>query len=143
MNGRYKAPIFWGGLGATALLGVYFSALTLLSGFGYAQAQFSGAKYFILSLAAGFGIQVGLYVYLREMVRLGTGKVLGVTGTTSTVAMLSCCTHYLANLLPLIGAAGLVTLAAQYHIQLFWVGIALNLGGIAYIGRKIYIIRAL
>ena len=51
--------------------------------------------------------------------------------------MISCCTHYLANLLPIVGAAGLVTLATQYQIELFWVGLAFNAAGIVYIGSKV------
>ncbi|HEU0202489.1 MAG TPA: hypothetical protein VFR86_18920 [Burkholderiaceae bacterium] len=51
--------------------------------------------------------------------------------------MVSCCTHYLANLLPIVGAAGLVTLATQYQVELFWVGLAFNAAGIAYIGTKV------
>ncbi len=51
--------------------------------------------------------------------------------------MVSCCTHYLANLLPIVGAAGLVTLATQYQVELFWIGLAFNAAGIAYIGTKV------
>jgi len=51
--------------------------------------------------------------------------------------MVSCCTHYLANLLPILGAAGLVTFASAYQIELFWAGILFNLGGIAYMSRTI------
>ena len=67
----------------------------------------------------------------------GGGRMLGVTGATSATAMLSCCTHYLVNLLPIIGAAGVVTFVAQYQTELFWVGILFNLLGIAYISNKI------
>ena len=59
------------------------------------------------------------------------------SGATSTGAMLACCTHYLANILPVIGAAGAVTLIAQYQVQLFWVGLAFNLAGIIFIGSRI------
>ncbi len=69
---------------------------------------------------------------------MANGKILGITGTTSTAAMISCCTHYLANILPILGTAGIVTFVAQYQTDLFWVGILFNLGGIAYIAKKIY-----
>ena len=59
------------------------------------------------------------------------------TGTTSSVAMVSCCTHYLVNLLPVLGATGLMSIVGQYQIELFWFGIASNLAGIAYIGRRV------
>ncbi len=121
------------------MLGIYFAVLTFVSGWNFAQDQFSNFWYFIVSLAAGFGIQIGLYVYLKELIRggQGNGKVLGVTGTTSTAAMISCCTHYLANLLPILGMAGAVTFVAQYQVQLFWVGLLFNVAGATYMAGKI------
>lgn len=137
-NSKVKAFMF--GIGASViLLGIYFTALTLVSGWGFTVLQFSMFWYFVVSLAIGFGIQIGLYVYLRELVRgmHGEGRVLGVTGTTSVVSMISCCTHYLANLLPILGAVGVVTFVAQYQVQFFWVGLLFNLLGIFYVGSKI------
>jgi len=133
-------PILYGVIASVMLLGVYFAVLTLISGWSYALGQFSQYWYFIASLAVGFGIQIGLYSYFKSIVsaRHGMGKVVGVTGTTSTVAMLSCCAHYLVNILPIIGVAGIVTFIAAYQIELFWVGIIFNLTGIAYIGSRIY-----
>ena len=51
--------------------------------------------------------------------------------------MISCCTHYLANALPVLGATGLVALVAQYQLELFWLGLAFNLAGVLYIGSKV------
>jgi len=51
--------------------------------------------------------------------------------------MISCCAHYLANVAPVIGATGLVTFAAQYQVEFFWVGLAFNAAGIAYITAKV------
>ena len=129
----------WGSGAAFLLLGVYFSILTLISGWGFALDQFRQFWYFILTLAGGFGLQVGLYAYLRELVRggNGSGKVLAVSGTTSTTAMISCCAHYLANILPIIGVSGAIALIGQYQIEIFWVGLAFNAAGIIYIARKV------
>lgn len=139
MSNKIITSIVYGTLASGSLLGIYFTVLSLVSGWSFAQNQFASFWYFIVSLAIGFGIQIGLYAYLRGVIqgRHGEGKVLGVTGTTSTAAMISCCTHYLANLLPILGVAGVVTFVAQYQMQLFWVGLAANALGIAYITRKI------
>jgi Cu+-exporting ATPase len=51
--------------------------------------------------------------------------------------MISCCAHYLANILPAVGAAGIVTFVGQYQIQLFWFGLASNVAGILYIGSRV------
>ena len=133
-------PILYGILASGLLLGVYFALLTLVSGWNFAQNQFFDFWYFIVSLALGFGIQIGLYTYLKGLIKgmRGEGKVLGVTGATSTVAMISCCTHYLVNLLPVLGTVGIVTFVAQYQIEFFWVGILFNLGGIFYIANRVF-----
>ena len=135
-------PVLYGILASTVLLGVYFAVLTLISGWSFAQSQFASFWYFIVSLAVGFGIQIGLYSHLRGLVNgIGGGKMLGVTGTTSTAAMILCCTHYLSNLLPILGVAGVVTFVAQYQTELFWVGILFNLGGIAYMIKAILALK--
>ena len=134
-----KKSILFGMLGMLGLLGFYFVVLTLVSGQQFALQQFDDNWYYVLALSAGFGIQIGLYAYLRQTVRHqdSTGKVVAVSGTTSTVAMISCCSHYLVNILPIIGIAGLVSLVSQYQIQLFWFGLAANLLGIFYLFNKI------
>ncbi|MEK7161536.1 MAG: hypothetical protein AAB729_02495 [Patescibacteria group bacterium] len=67
----------------------------------------------------------------------GVGKTLAVTGTTSTLSMISCCAHYLANIIPILGVAGALSVVAQYQVQFFWVGLLFNLFGIIYIARKV------
>ena len=130
--------IIKGLIGALVLLSVYSIILTLVSGWVFAEEQFYQFWYFIIALALGFGVQVGLYSYLENMIHTKTGRgTMVVTGATSTIAMISCCSHYLINILPIIGIAGIVTLITQYQIELFWVGILANLIGIGYITNKI------
>ena len=121
------------------LLSIYFSILTAISGWSYALSQFSVFWYFIVSLALGFGIQVGLFSYLRRAVRThcASGSVLAVSGTTSTAAMISCCAHYVTNILPVIGAAGFITVVSQYQVEFFWVGLASNAAGITYMASRV------
>lgn len=131
--------ILLGILGATLLLIFYFFTLSIISGKNFAFSQFNTYWYFIVSLAVGFGIQIGLYVYLKNAVHCqeGSGKVLVISGTTSTVAMISCCSHYLVNIIPVIGAAGIISLIGRYQIEFFWVGLVFNIIGIIYTGQKI------
>lgn len=139
MNANTAKAWLAGAGAALVLLALYFGSLTLLSGWSFTLEQFFTYPYFILALATGFGIQVGLFVHLKALVQGARkqGVVLATSGTTSTAAMVSCCTHYLANLAPIIGAAGLVTFAMQYQVELFWVGLAFNAAGIAYIATKV------
>ncbi len=120
------------------MLGFYFGILTLVSGWSFTVQQFNDYWLFIVALAVGFGIQVGLFSYLHRAVHsAASGKVMVATGATSGAAMVSCCTHYLVNLLPVLGATGIMSFVGQYQVELFWFGIASNLAGIAYIGRRV------
>jgi len=132
-------PIGFGALAFAALLAAYFAVLTLVSGWAFTLGEFARFWYYVLPLAAGFGVQVGLFSYLRRLIGTphASGTVVAASGTTSTAAMISCCAHYLVNVAPVVGATGLVAFAAQYRIEFFWVGLAFNLAGIAYIGNKV------
>lgn len=138
-------PLLWGVVATSVLLMVYGAVVSLVSGTEFAGEQFREFWYFIVSLAVGFGIQIGLYSYLRQEVRSmnmrTSGRTVAVTGTTSTIAMISCCAHYLANIVPILGIAGALTIIGQYQKELFWVGLVFNAGGIIYIARKVYQFR--
>lgn len=125
------------------MLILYFLVVGIVSNWPFAISQFTAYWYFIVSLTLGFGVQVGLYTYLKQLVASGqgSGKVLGVTGATSTVAMVSCCAHYLVNILPILGAIGLVTFIAQYQTQFFWVALLFNIAGIIFMLYKIKKVR--
>lgn len=131
--------VFNGILACTILLGVYFAVLTVVSGWSYAQDQFRDQWYFIVSLVTGFGIQVALYSYMKSLVQggHGMGKVVGVSGATSTAAMISCCAHYLVNIVPVLGVTGFATLVSQYQTKIYWIGLAFNLFGIMFISSRI------
>ena len=133
-------PAGFGALAFGALLAVYFGALTAVSGWSFTVSQFSEFWYYILPLGAGFGLQVALYTRLRQLLHQSKDArtVMAAAGTTSTAAMISCCAHYLVNIAPVLGATGLVTFAAQYQVEFFWVGIAFNAAGIAFIGNRLW-----
>lgn len=126
-------------LATVTMLAFYFGTLSLVSGWDFTVSEFARFWPYLLALTIGFGVQIGLYVHLRQQVahHHAGGSMVVASGTTSTAAMISCCAHYLANILPIIGAAGLVTLVAEYQVQFFWVGLAFNAAGIAYIAGKI------
>ncbi len=136
LKNNLKSIIF-GLLASSALLLVYFFILTFVSGWTFALSQFLSFWYYILILTAGFGIQVGLYTYLRSAIENQSKKVLVASGTTSTAAMISCCSHYLVNLLPILGVTGIITVISQYQIQLFWIGIIFNILGILYMLKNL------
>lgn len=133
-----KRPIIAGIIATDVLLALFVVLVTGISGWVTTKSQFSQYWFYLVPLAIGFGVQVGLYVYLREVVkRMMSKKVMAVTGSTSTAAMISCCAHYLVNILPIISASGVAAFVGQYQVQLFWVGLAFNVFGIVLIARKV------
>lgn len=124
-------------LATTILLMVYITVVSLVSGWTFAQEQFRQFWYFIVTLAIGFGVQVGLYSYLKTIAKGVTPSVVATSGATSTAAMISCCAHYLVNVLPILGTVGIITLISQYQVQLFRVGLVFNFAGIAYMANKV------
>jgi Cu+-exporting ATPase len=133
-------PVSFGILAFGLLLAAYFGMLTVISGWTFTVRQFSEFWFYIVPLGAGFGLQVALYIRLRNLLHQSKDArtVMAATGTTSTAAMISCCAHYLVNIAPVLGATGLVTFATQYQVEFFWVGLAFNAAGIAYIGNKLW-----
>lgn len=132
-------PLQFGSAALLLLLVIYFVVVSLISGTDFALEQFAQFWYFIVLLALGFGIQVGLYTYLKNLVgqHRASGKVVAVSGTTSTAAMVSCCAHYLANVVPILGVTGFLAVVAEYQVELFWVGLAFNAAGILYVASKV------
>jgi len=132
----FKPTVF--GLIATAsMFALYFGLITLLSGWNFSLVQWVRFWPFVSALAIGFGMQVGIYFYLRKVADLNRGAVI-TTGTTSGLAMAACCAHHLTNLLPILGVSGLATLVTSSQVELFWVGLAFNLAGLIYISRPIW-----
>ena len=138
INSQIAAASTLKGITAAALLlVVYFLIVSLVSGWTFAQAQFRQFWYFVTALALGFGTQVGLYSYLRSMIKDVSPRIVATSGATSTAAMISCCTHYLVNILPILGTVGIITVISSYQVQLFWIGLAFNFAGIVYMANKV------
>lgn len=139
MQRNITTSIRSGSIATLILLAIYLAIVSFVSGWDFMLDQFYQFWYFVITLAIGFGIQIGLYSYLKNVIhhQNTSGRVLAVSGTTSTAAMISCCAHYLVNLLPILGTVGVVTVISQYQVQLFWVGIAFNLMGILYMGSRV------
>lgn len=131
-------PIAFAFLSGICLLGFYFLILTLISGWNFALAQFFKNWYWIISLSAGFGIQIGLFSCLRALhAKKVSGKAVAVSGTTSGMAMIACCSHYLVNIIPIIGISGFASIIGQFQTEFFLLGLLSNLAGIGYLLNKL------
>ncbi len=125
--------LIFGGLAALGLLAFYLGIITLAQGWGHAIEQLAADRWFVGAIMAGFGTQIGLYTYLRGMhLHARVGGVATSTGT-STVAMLACCAHHLGEVFAIFGLSGAAIFLNAYKTPLLWLGIAMNLFGIAYL----------
>ena len=125
---------------SAAVLAAYAGILTLASGWSFTLHQLAEYWPFVVALALGFGLQVTLYLHLRDLSELHhhAGHVMAASGSVTGAAMLACCTHYLVNILPILGAVGVMTLVASYQRELFWMGLLFNTAGVGFIGSRIW-----
>jgi hypothetical protein len=137
-------PLVNGPLAALALLGLYLGLITLAQGWDHALEQFEIDRWFVLALAAGFGTQVGLFTYSRALHAGMAGGGVGMAASTgtSTAAMLACCAHHVSDVLPILGVSGAAVFLGAYKTPLLWVGLVMNLVGIAYLVWQLRGLRA-
>lgn len=62
--------------------------------------------------------------------------IVATTGSSSTLAMIACCSHYLVTFLPFLGVTGIATIVGQYQIEIFFIGILMNFVGIGILLNK-------
>lgn len=131
--------IIAGLLAAAALLGIYLGIVSLAQGVDHALEQLAVDAFFVGLIAAGFGIQIALFVELRAVDRRHrAAAAVTAAGTgTSAAAMLACCAHHLVDLLPLVGLSAASVFLNAYKTPLFLVGITMNVIGIVVIARQL------
>ena len=126
-------PLVAGTLGALFLTGLYLGIVTLAQGWNHAIELFWQDKLLVAPIIAGFGIQVGLYTFIKVGLHAGArgmGTMTGAGGGTSTVAMVACCAHHVADVLPILGLTAAATFLAAYRITFMLVGLSTTLLGI-------------
>src|SRR3990172_3409564 len=102
-------PVGTGTLGALFLTILYLGIVSLAESTTHALELFWEDRLIVIPIILGFGVQVGLYTILKKqlfvpMTSTGPSTALtGVSGATSTVAMVACCAHHVADVLPLLG----------------------------------------
>ena len=141
-TGWTKGPVLWGAAAALVVVAFYLGLITLTSDWSYAVYQFSQYGGWVIALAVGLSLQVGLFTLMRSLMAgrhaKGAGKGIAASGSMSGVAMALCCSHYLATILPAIGLpflSGAVAGLAQYQTAFFIVGSISNILGLAYMLR--------
>jgi len=131
-----QGPVFAGVLSSMALLGSYFGILSAANSFNHAVDQFILLWSWFSSLVVGFGIQTGLYTYIRRVQKihhvsvLASKKGITATGGVSTAAMAACCAHHLSDVLPIVGLTGAALFFSEYQEIFLLLGVLSNVVGI-------------
>ncbi len=151
---RFVLPFLVGLGSGAALILLYLTILSVLQSPSHALEQLAQDRLWVGLVALGFGIQIGLYAYLRLIIsamqlagadasartRDSTGimradasqAMTGAGTTSSTVGMIACCAHHLADLAPLValtgatGLSGAVAFLAEWKIPFILFGLAVN-----------------
>lgn len=131
--------IAWGLAAGTALLGLYLVIVTVAQGAAHALELFAADAPFVLAIAAGFGLQIALFVELRAVhaQHRGAAAVTAAGTGTSAAAMLACCAHHLVDLLPLVGLSTVAVFLGAYKTPLFVLGIGMNILGVVIVARQL------
>ncbi|MFQ5344143.1 MAG: hypothetical protein ACE5F6_21585 [Anaerolineae bacterium] len=137
---RLAWPIAGGLLGALALTALYLGLVTLAESWTHALDLVREDAPFVVPIILGFGIQVGLFVYMKRGLHLPdstrtAGALTGAGTGTSTLAMVACCAHHVTDVLPLVGLSAAAVFLAEYKVWFMAVGLVTNLIGIAFMLR--------
>jgi Cu+-exporting ATPase len=138
-------PIVLGTIAAVFMLAVYLTIVGLAQGWSQAVQLLRQDAFLVAPITLSFGVQVGLYTYLRAIVRARSrsgGAITGASGATSTAAMVACCAHRVADLLPFLGLSAAAGFLAAYKVPFMVFGLGVSLTGIAVILRRIVRYRA-
>jgi len=144
MTRRAALSIALGALGAAALVGLYLGLVTWAQGPEHALELLWGDRVFVGLISAGFGTQVGLFAYLRLLQRAMARESVALAGAgtaTSSVSMVACCAHHLADVLPIVGLSGLAVFLVEFRTPLMLIGIATNVVGVVVMLRQLMRIR--
>ena len=133
---RFILPSVAGLGGSFLLTGLYFAIVSLAESPSHAAQLFWEDRAIVLPIILGFGVQVGLYTVLKKrlfvpVAHTGPSAALtGAGGGMSAAAMVACCAHHVADVLPLVGLTAAATLLAEYRIPFMLVGLGTTISGI-------------
>lgn len=136
-------------LGIILLFSLYFIILSWVSrDFRHPFEQFLAIKYWMGALFFGFGLEVGLFWFVRLLIKKSQAQRVAVaSGGVSGATMIACCVHHLTDFAPILGLSALSIFLAKYQLYLLSLAILFNVFGILYMLRiikkhKLYPVRS-
>jgi len=127
-----KKSMIIGLIGGGTLFALYLGVLTIVNSFSHALEQFGEVWYWVLLLTTGFGIQVGLYSYIRASLHtriVAATAEVATTGGVSVGSMIACCVHHISDVSPFIGLSAAGVFLTRYQLPFILLGVFSNLVG--------------
>ena len=140
----FQSPVFWGFVAGALMLLLYAGVLSIANSPAHAFEQFLYMWYWVLPLIAGFSLQVGLFVYIRNRMRElkasgASGGAIAASGGMSASSMVACCAHHLTELLPLLGLSAAAIFVTRFQGVFLLAGVISNVLGIIYMLKAIQV----
>ncbi|MFZ0455458.1 MAG: hypothetical protein WCE54_13095 [Ignavibacteriaceae bacterium] len=137
-----KKSIHAGFVGSLSFLAVYFLIVFIANSFSHAIDGFINSWYWIAALTIGFGFQIGLYIHVRQTIKLKkerreAASAVAIGAGTSTVSMIACCAHHLTDILPILGLSTAAIFLSTYQLIFMSIGVISNIIGVTYMLRII------
>jgi hypothetical protein len=133
-------------LGAVALLFLYIIAMSLGNTFTIALSELGRWWTYVTALSVGFGIQVGLYMHLRDFAKAGDGELhssqMVVGGSVSATSMVVCCLHHVTDVLPILGLSAASLFLANYQSVFMSLGILSSIVGTLMMLEQLHYVAA-
>ncbi len=124
--------IFIGLLASGLLFAFYITVVSLISGISFAIDNFVKLLYWMVPLIVGFGIQIGMFFYVKEQMHKAVTTQAATSTGISATSMVACCAHHIADITPFLGITALGLFLTKYQSTLLLIGIFSNLLGITY-----------
>ena len=124
-----KKSILYGVFAGLTLFAFYIFVVSFFQGLQFAILNFKSLWFWIIPLIFGFGTQIALYTSIKQDAMI-TGTVT-TSGGISAGSMVACCSHFLLNIIPIVGISGLALFLVKYQTVFFSVGIVSSIFGIS------------
>jgi hypothetical protein len=128
-----RRHILVGSAAAVLLIILYSVLIGLAQDWTHVWQQTVELWYWVLALAGGFGIQAGLFSFIRQRIRerrAASTASVAASGSISAGSMAACCAHHLADVLPLLGLSGVAIFLVRYQLFFIIAGVLSNIVGI-------------
>ena len=120
----------------TAFLGLLLLNIAIVAilskSISFATEQFLSLKIFLVPIAVGFGLQAALY----SLIKAKNALLMVGSGSINTGAMVACCAHHIADLIPLMAIVGISAFLVYIQKYLLIGALVLNWLIVIYLYKK-------